>query len=156
MPGRVWIEPPTARICTVQRPQDISIQNIHSSSTRRQRPIESTLPVHILPSLHRLVPPHPVIPVIPRHFRILRALEPSKPHHLHNFPRLIVHISRLVSRRRRVIAHLDVDILLDLRDCLGLRRACGSLHGSAGLVVAVAMVSWTSCASGPFWRLARS
>jgi len=66
-------------------PQDITFVIISPSqmhlSTRTQRPIEPSHPIHILPILRLLLLPHPRH-IIPLHLRILRRLEPRKPHRL--------------------------------------------------------------------------
>lgn len=105
-----------------------------SSSARRQRPVESALPVHVLSRLHALVLPHTIVLVVARHLLVLGRLEPRKAHHLLHLPRVLVHVLWLL----RVLLHLDVlwRLLLLNDGIAGTRRwlhraATGCKVGSA-------------------------
>lgn len=82
------------------------IASLHSASRRRKRPVESTLPIHVLSRLHLLILPHAVIRIVARHLRVLGALEPREAHDLRHLPRVVVHA--LWPRPLRLLLHLHV------------------------------------------------
>jgi hypothetical protein len=90
---------------------------------RRQRPVEPTLPIHILSRLELLVPPNPIIPIIPWHLGVLGALEPSEPHRLHHLPCLVVYA---FGPRGRFAHDVVFDVLVNFRlDCPGRYASSG-------------------------------
>lgn len=102
----------------------MSPKTSHSAPARRQRPVETALPVHVLPSLHRLVLPDAIVFVVARHLAVFRRLKAREAQHLLQLPRVVVHVLGLLC----VLLHLDVGGLLLLDDIAGRGR---SLDGAA-------------------------
>ena len=70
----------------------------------RERPVESTLSVHVLPCLHLFVLAHSVVLIVARHLCVLGALESAKTHRLVHLPRLVIHVLWL----RPLLLHLHI------------------------------------------------
>jgi hypothetical protein len=94
------------------------------SSARRQRPVKAALPIHVLPSLHRLVLPNAVVLVVAGDLPVLGRLEPRETHHFLHLPGVVVHILGLLC----VLRHLDIWSLFLLDSVAGRG---GRLDGTA-------------------------
>lgn len=69
-----------------------------SSPTRRQRPIEPSNPIHILPILSLSGLTNPVIPLVPGHLRILRRAEILEAHDARHFGFAVFILGNLLRR----------------------------------------------------------
>lgn len=113
-----------------------------SSSRRTQRPVESTLPVHVLPILGLLLLAH-TSNIVARHLFVLCRSEPSKAHHgLHGRHVVVlgVHLVSLggvVAARRGLFGdvegHVGVWFALDVVVGAGAGwKGCCVVGGAAG------------------------
>jgi len=69
-----------------------------SAPSRTQGPVESTLPIHVLPGLHLLVLADAVVLVVAGHLGVLGGFEAGKAHGAQHFPVVVVHIGGLGAR----------------------------------------------------------